>query len=264
MGTGSAKRKRRIALLVQYDGTLFNGFQHQDAGRTVQGELEKAVCILAKENVRISSAGRTDAGVHALGQVVHFNTSSDIPLQRLCIGMNGIMEKDISVINAYNVTTQFHSRFSAIEREYIYRIYTSPLRSPFMTYRAAWVSTSIDPEYLKKASAHLTGELDFASFCKKRSSEDINTFRNIRSFEVEKEGDYITLRIRGNAFLHNMIRIIAGTLMEMAKENRDPDSILEVLAAKNREAAGPTAPPYGLYFASVDYDPPLSTYESAY
>jgi tRNA pseudouridine38-40 synthase len=136
MERGSCQGKRRIALLVQYDGTGFIGWQVQDDGRSVQGDIEKAIEILTKEKCRTIAAGRTDTGVHAIGQVVHFNTSSALSLSRLCIGLNGIMGRDVSVVNAYNVPDSFHSRYSAVEREYIYRIYNSPQRSPFMLYRS--------------------------------------------------------------------------------------------------------------------------------
>jgi hypothetical protein len=130
----------RYALLVQYDGTNFNGLQIQNGGRTVQDELEKAIFILSKEKVRVIASARTDSGVHAIGQVVHFDCSKNFDLQKLCISLNGILPKDVAVKNAYRVCETFHSRFSAFQREYIYLIYNYPLRTPFYAIQAMWVS----------------------------------------------------------------------------------------------------------------------------
>jgi tRNA pseudouridine38-40 synthase len=257
-GTG-----RRIALLLQYDGTPFCGFQLQDEGDTIQGAIEGALKILLKHDCRITVAGRTDAGVHALGQVAHFNTSSQIGLQRLCIGLNGIMPPSISIKNAYDVPERFHARFSAVSREYRFVIYNSPLRSPFMAYRAMWVTDSLNLDYLREASSYLTGEHDFASFCKKISA-DAGTVRFLESIKIDQRDEYIFITFKGNAFLHNMIRIIVGTLVAMHKEGRPPDFMKEIINAKNRDAAGATAPPYGLYMKKICYDPALDTYGSAY
>lgn len=263
MDTGSKSPSKRIALLVQYDGTFFNGFQVQDGGRTVQGEIERAVEILTKEKIRITVAGRTDSGVHALAQVVHFNSCSSISLNRLCVGLNGIMPKDISVSNAFRVPCDFHSRFSAVEREYTYRILSSPLRSPFMIYRAMWVNQPLDVDYLNEAAGYLVGEMDFASFCKKKSADE-GTVRRVNSISIVREDEYLILRIRGTAFLHNMIRIIVGTLIGMYKEGRSPEYIKEILRNKDRDSSGATAPPYGLYLSRIWYNPPLEEYESAF
>ena len=147
----------RYALLLHYDGTLFNGWQVQDRGRTVQGEIEKGIEILTKERIRVSASGRTDSGVHALGQVIHFDLAGSIDLQRLCIGLNGILPADISVKNAYIVDDNFHSRFTALKREYIYCIYCSPLRSPFMANRALWVSAPLSCSYVRDVTQFLPG-----------------------------------------------------------------------------------------------------------
>lgn len=253
----------RYALLVHYDGTFFNGWQVQDRGRTVQGEIEKGIEVLTKERIRVSASGRTDSGVHALGQVIHFDLVNNIDLHRLCIGLNGILPPDISVKNAYIVDNDFHSRFTAIKREYVYRIYCSPLRSPFMAYRALWVSTPLSCSYVRDVTQYLPGEMDFASFCKKISLEN-GTVRKIESIDVTKRDEIISIKICANAFLHNMIRIIIGTIITMNKEGKDPSFIKEVIAARNREYSGYTAPPHGLYLNQVFYDPPLDNYVSAF
>lgn len=253
----------RYALLVQYDGTDFNGLQIQDGGRTIQHELEKAIKILTKEDVRVTASGRTDSGVHALGQVVHFDSNTDMPLRKICISLNGILPGDVSVKNCYIVPMDFHARFSAVSREYLYLIYNYPLRTPFMKYRAMWINHDFDHEYFSKAVAYIIGEHDFASFCKKISA-DAGTVRKIESINVSRENELIRITFRANAFLHNMIRIIVGTIVQMYRENREPRYIEEILAGKGREHGGFTAPPYGLYLNKVDYNPPLNFYESAF
>ena len=253
----------RYALLIQYDGTGFNGWQIQSGGRTVQDELEKTVKILSKNDVRITASGRTDAGVHAIGQVVHFDSDMSIPLDKLCISLNGILPQDISVKNGYIVPGDFHSRFSAVKREYIYLIYRYPLRTPFMRYRAMWISHKLETEYIRETASYLVGEKDFCSFCKKISSEN-GTVRRVESIDVAESDDVIRIKIRANAFLHNMIRIIVGTIVQMYRENRDPAFIKEILEMKDRSYSGFTAPAYGLYLNEITYNPPLCSYESAF
>lgn len=260
---GSSFPKRRIALLLSYDGTAFNGWQVQNGGRTVQRELETAVGILVKEHVRVIASGRTDSGVHALGQVVHFDLTGDISLQKLCIGLNGILPKDVAVSNAYETDENFHARFSAVEREYRYVIYNHPQRSPFMLYRSLWLNFYIDEGYMREALKCLEGERDFASFCKKKSRLE-NTVRNISRTSVIRSGNYIYVTVCGNAFLHNMIRIIVGTCIDIYKRGKKPAYIEEILKAKNRDKSGITAPPYGLYLKKVRFSPILETYPAAF
>ncbi|MCL1864917.1 MAG: tRNA pseudouridine(38-40) synthase TruA [Spirochaetes bacterium] len=253
----------RYALLVQYDGTLFNGWQFQDKDRSIQAEFENGIKIFAKEDVRVTASGRTDSGVHALGQVVHFDLDREISLQRLCIGLNGILPHELSVKNAYKVDLNFHSRFSAVQREYLYIIYRYPLRTPFMRYKAMWINYPIDTGYIREAASKLIGEHDFASFCKKVSAKN-GTIRKIDSIDVTEDYDVIKLKFRANAFLHNMIRIIVGTILQMHREGRDPEYITEILNGKDRSVSGFTAPAYGLYLNRVIYNPPLDSYESAF
>ncbi|MCU0821693.1 MAG: tRNA pseudouridine(38-40) synthase TruA [Spirochaetes bacterium] len=260
-------QKNRIALLIQYDGSQFNGWQVQKGGRTVQGAIETAVTILTKESPRVTASGRTDTGVHALGQVIHFDLEKQIEnkndLARLCISLNGILDPDVSVKNAYLVPADFHARFSTSLREYMYIIYNHPMRSPFIRHRAMWVREKLNEDYLQRTADLLRGEMDFASFCKK-SSADINTVRRLDEIEIKRRRDIISVRILGNAFLHNMVRIIIGTLVEMHNEKRDPEYILEILGKKDRNSGGITAPPYGLYLNRVIYEPPLDKMTSAY
>ena len=243
---------KRYALKIKYNGTNFCGWQIQDSLRTVQGELERAVKIFTKQNIRVIASGRTDTGVHALNQVVHCDIDGDFDLKRLCIALNGIMPDDVSVSNAYIVEKSFHSRFSAISREYHYKIYNSALRSPFMRYSAMWVNEPLNVKYISDNLKNIEGEHDFASFCKKKSANE-STIRKIIKTSVLEQDNEIIIKIRGNAFLHNMIRIIVGTIIDMHVNNKNYGDLMEILKKKDRDYAGPTAPPYGLYLADIEY-----------
>ncbi|HNX60318.1 MAG TPA: tRNA pseudouridine(38-40) synthase TruA [Spirochaetota bacterium] len=255
---------RRIALIVQYDGTDFNGWQIQPEGRCVQVELERACSSICNNEIHTVCAGRTDAGVHALGQVVHFNTSSAIKLHRLCIGLNGILPRDIAVRNAYDVHSEFNARFDAVEREYMYLFNINPLRSPFMIHRALWITRDLDMDYLEKASSYLIGTHDFSSFCKTSSSVDINTIRTVESITWDRRGSLLVFTIRGNAFLHNMIRSIVGTILDIHRKGFPPERMREILEYRDRRKAGDTAAAHGLYLTNVRYKPELSSYPSAF
>jgi tRNA pseudouridine38-40 synthase len=257
-GRDAAARTRRIALHIQYDGTAYNGWQIQNGGRTIQGELERAIGILTRHEARVTASGRTDTGVHAFCQVAHFDDESDLSLGRLCGGLNGILPRDISIKNVYAVPPDFHARFGALAREYLYLIYNHSQRNPFMRHRAMWCHEKLDPGYLRSAASFLVGEHDYKSFCKKISS-DGNTVRRIDEIDINCADDIVAIRIKGNGFLHNMIRSIVGTLCEMNRGKRAPDHMHSILMAMDRNAAGTTAPACGLYLNRVWYDPPLSS-----
>jgi tRNA pseudouridine38-40 synthase len=261
--TNREKNGGRIALIVQYDGTLYNGWQIQAKGNTVQDEIERALKILTRQEIRITAAGRTDSGVHALGQVIHFDINKPIELDRLCAGLNGILPSDISINNAFLVPQNFHSRFNAVERKYRYLIYNNSSRNPFILNRALWINKKIDSDYISLASQYLVGTHDFASFCKKASATE-GTIRKINSIKVEKSGNLIEIDISGNAFLHHMIRIIVGTITEMYFDGLPPEHMIKILEKKDRDAAGKTAPAYGLYLSEINYNPILGSYESAF
>lgn len=218
---------------------------------------------MLKKDLRVTGAGRTDSGVHALGQVAHFDTRSNLSLERICIGLNGIMDNDVSILNAYETDLEFHSRFSACEREYTYIIYNNPQRSPFMRYRAMWLNEHLDETYLSDVLHYIEGEHDFASFCKKKSRLE-NTVRTISKTKVSRRGDYIYVSITGNAFLHNMIRIIIGTCTDMHKNGKEPEFIKEILKVKDRDCSGVTAPSYGLYLQRIGFASELSLYPHAF
>ena len=254
---------KRYVLKIKYNGTNFCGWQIQDNLRTVQGELERALKIFTKQDVRAIASGRTDTGVHALNQVVHCDIAGDFNLRRLCIALNGIMPNDVSVSNAYITEKNFHSRFSAVSREYHYKIYNFPFRSPFMLYSAMWVNESLNVNYISDALKNIEGEHDFASFCKKKSANEGTVRRIIKTLALQQD-DEIIIKIRGNAFLHNMIRIIVGTIINMCVNNKKPDDLMEILKKKDRDCAGFTAPPYGLYLADVEYPESGIVIDAAY
>jgi tRNA pseudouridine38-40 synthase len=260
----TSTRTRRIALIIQYDGTSFNGWQYQPKGRFIQNELERACTVLCGHRVKTIAAGRTDAGVHATGQVVHFDTSSNVVLSRICYGLNGILPIDIAIKNAFEVPGSFNARFDAVEREYIYIINNDPLRSPFSRFRAMSLHHKFDIEYAKRASSFLLGEHDFSSFCKSVSARGKNTVRTINEITWEKRGTTVFFVIKGNGFLHNMVRTIVGTVVEMHKRGMEPEMMKTILEMGDRSASGDTAPPYGLYLTRVWYSPDLQDYPSAF
>ncbi len=253
----------RYALEIEYDGSEFNGWQSQVAGRTVQDEIERAIEILTGESVRIVASGRTDSGVHALGQVAHFDLGKEFELKRLVKGLNGITGRDITVKNAYAVPRDFSARFSAVAREYLYLIYNDTSPSPFFHKRALWVGTELDVDYLNGVASSLRGTRDFASFCKKTSCKD-GTVRTIEGVTFSRYDSLIYCIIRGNAFLHNMIRIIMGTLLEMHGERLPREHLENIIEARDRDYAGKTADPSGLYLKKIFYNPDISGYVSAF
>lgn len=173
------------------------------------------------------------------------------------------MQTDVSVLNAYETGGDFHARFSAVEREYQYIIYNHPLRSPFMRYRAMWFTRGLDDSYIADVLRRIEGEHDFASFCKKKSRLE-NTVRSVLQTGVTRQGDYIYINIRGNAFLHHMIRIIIGTCIEMFIAGARPDYINVILDKKDRNCSGKTAPPHGLYLKEIKFSPELAVFPCAF
>jgi tRNA pseudouridine38-40 synthase len=264
VSTDRSNARRRVALLIQYDGSAFVGWQIQPEGRSVQNELENACGIILKQKIKAVASGRTDTGVHALGQVVHLDMDSEIALAPLCRSLNGLLPVDISVLNAYEVPENFNARFSATERKYLYAIYNNPLRSAFIRHRAVWIARPLDIDYMREAFSYLVGEHDFASFCRTASAKDMNTVRTIHEIVCERKGDFIFVTIRGNAFLHNMVRTIVGTVLDFHKQGLSPILISDVLVKKDRRCSGETALPYGLYLLRVFYDPDLSQMPSAF
>ncbi|MEA3084617.1 MAG: tRNA pseudouridine38-40 synthase [Paraburkholderia sp.] len=243
---------KRIALGVQYDGSAFCGWQSQPHGKTVQDELERALREFAQVPVQTVVAGRTDTGVHGLGQVVHFDTELDRTDFSWVRGTNAFLPKTIAVQWAKPMPDAFHARFSAFERTYYYVLYVHPFRSPMQATRAGWVHTPLDVDAMRAAAAHLIGEHDFSAF---RSSQcqAKTPVKQLYQIDMRQQGDFVHFRFRANAFLHHMVRNLMGCLVDIGRGRHPAEWMAEVLASRDRDCAAPTFMPDGLYLAQVGY-----------
>ena len=242
----------RIALGIEYDGNRYHGWQRQPNLATVQQTVETALSRIANQPIEINASGRTDTGVHATAQVIHFDTEVKRSLKSWVYGTNSYLPKDISVHWARFVDQDFHARFSAQARRYVYVIYNNPIRPSLLHGYVSWNYNVLDHKKMSHAAELLVGEHDFSSFraidCQSKSP-----VREIHHFRVARQGDLVILDVAANAFLHHMIRNMAGVLMRVGAGKREIEWVQEVLAAKNRSAGCETAPPYGLYLAQVCY-----------
>ena len=227
--------------------------------RTVAGELEAAFSKLFHEAVKISGAGRTDTGVHASGQVVSFTTARSFPFERLAIAANANLADDLSIRDVAVVRDGFSARFSARERRYVYVLLHRKDRSALLAHRAYHVYGRLDLDRMREAAAPLVGERDFRSFCGVLP-ESGGTVREVRSLRIDAIGEYVRIEIAADGFLHRMVRTIVGTLVECGLGRRDPSSMQAILDARDRRAAGLTAPAHGLYLAGVRYDDGYDSY----
>lgn len=245
----------RIALGVEYNGHGFYGWQMQPDVVTVQGALEEALSKVANEPIHLYCAGRTDASVHATGQVVHFDTRAKRHIDAWIWGTNAYLPSSVVVRWSRHVDYRFHARFTAISRRYRYVIYNHPIRPAILCHRASWHYYPLDVARMQEAGQFLLGEQDFSSF---RSSQcnSKTPMRNVTDFIVFRQGDFVILEIEANAFLHHMVRNIAGSLMKVGSGLREPQWMQEVLNAKSRRVAAETAPPDGLYLIQVGYPEP--------
>jgi tRNA pseudouridine38-40 synthase len=249
-----ARLEHTVRCAVEYDGTAFFGFQVQAKGRTVAGVIESALGDLFEEPVKVTGAGRTDTGVHASGQVISFSTSRSFPFDRLAVALNAALPFDISVRDAAVVAGGFSARFSARERTYVYAILNARDRRALLSHRAYHVYRhTLDLDAMRAGAAQLIGEHDFRSFCGVLPENGV-TVRNVRMLTIEPRGDLVRIAIGADGFVHRMVRTIVGTLVECGLGRRDPASLPEIIAARDRRAAGLTAPPHGLYLAGVRYD----------
>ncbi|MBP1851320.1 tRNA pseudouridine(38-40) synthase TruA [Rhizobium halophytocola] len=245
----------RFRLTVEYDGTPYVGWQRQDNGASAQGALEKAVLSLTGETVSIRGAGRTDSGVHAVGQVAHVDLSRDWAPYKLRNALNAHLaqaREAVCVVDAFSVADDFDARFSAIRRHYLYRIISRPSRLVLERNRAWWVSKELDHEQMHAAAQQLVGHHDFTTF-RSVHCQAHSPVRTLDRLDVSRNGDLIEIRATAQSFLHNQIRSFAGTL-KMAGEGRmSVDDVKAALEARDRSACGPVAPPEGLYFMKVEY-----------
>lgn len=256
----------RFALGIQYDGSPWLGWQSQPHGQTVQDNVERALQSIAGHPVSVSCAGRTDAGVHALEQVVHFDTDANRPMSSWVRGTNAHLPSSIAVRWASEVTIvpnkpnpdqgglEFHARYSAKARTYHYVLYNHPVRSPVLSRRVGWVFRPLDVHAMQKAAAYLIGEHDFSAF-RAMACQAKSPVKEMYKIDMRRQGDLIIFTFHASAFLHHMVRNIMGSLIVVGVGNQSPEWIQEVLSKRDRSIAAPTFMPDGLYLAKVDYDP---------
>jgi tRNA pseudouridine38-40 synthase len=244
----------KIAIGIEYDGSRFHGWQSQPSGETVQDHLERALACIAGEQVRLAAAGRTDAGVHAVAQVAHFETAAKRPQSAWVRGVNTLLSQAVAVQWAVPVVDDFHARYSAVSRTYRYVLYNHPVRPALQHGRVGWFPLPLDPVAMREAAAHLAGEHDFSAF---RSSEcqAKTPVRTLWTWAIEQRGVHLIFEFTANGFLHHMVRNIIGCLVYVGKGKHPPNWLAEVLASRDRRQAAPTFSPGGLYLAAVEYAP---------
>ena len=243
---------RNLMLFIEYDGTEYFGWQRQPNARSVQQCIEEAIFKITKEKVDLCASGRTDAGVHALAQRANFLTNTRIPCNKMIAALNSVLPYDISILDCSEVSEDFHCRFHSIGKTYQYRILHTPVRRALESNRSYHVRSELDIKVMQQQAKKLIGEHNFKAFCSTGSSAK-TTVRTIYDIELIEDGDIITLTIRGNGFLYNMVRIIAGTLVQIGLGRIQTD-ILDIIKSGDRKKAGPTAPACGLFLKNVSYD----------
>ncbi|MDF1646068.1 MAG: tRNA pseudouridine(38-40) synthase TruA [Legionellaceae bacterium] len=242
----------RIALIIEYDGSQYHGWQSQPELRTVQGVLEQALTQVANQEIRVVYSGRTDTGVHATHQVVHFDVESKRNVRAWVHGTNALLPKDVCVKWGQEIAGDFHARYSAVSRRYRYVIYNAAIRQALLQGNVTWQSRRLDHNLMHESAQFLLGEYDFTSFRAMHCSAK-TPVRTIQAIRVFRRGDLVILDITANAFLHHMVRNIAGVLMAVGQGRQKVSWVEEVLHAKDRKLGAETAPPYGLYLVDVTY-----------
>ena len=243
---------KRVKLTVAYDGTAYCGWQVQPNGPTIQEELNKALSALLKEEIYVMGASRTDAGVHAKGNVAVFDTEARMPAEKISYALNTYLPEDIRIQESREVPADFHPRFQETRKTYEYSICNRRFPDPCKRLYSHFYYYDLNVDKMQKAADYLVGEHDFTSFCTMKP-EVTNCVRTIEELTVTRQGDMITLRITGNGFLYNMVRIITGTLIRVGGGMLEPEQIPEILAAKDRSAAAETAPARGLTLVEIRY-----------
>lgn len=242
----------KIALGIAYNGKHYFGWQRQEKVASVQAELEKAIAFVANEECAVFCAGRTDSGVHASGQVIHFETGAERPEKAWCFGVNANLPDDIAVTWAKRVDDDFHARFSATARRYRYLIYNHKLRSAILPDGITHYPAPLDHRLMHEAGQALLGEHDFSAF-RAAQCQSHTPWRNVHHLHVVRRAEYIVIDIQANAFVHHMVRNIVGSLLEIGCQNRPVSWMAELLAEKDRTLAAPTAKAAGLYLVNVRY-----------
>ena len=247
---------KRVKLIVAYDGTNYHGWQVQNNGVTIESMLNAALKDLTKEEIQVLGASRTDAGVHANEFCLTVDAEgATVPPEKLPLAVARFLPNDLSLFYAKECDADFHPRYDVKEKEYLYRIINTPIYDPFDFGRAWFVPLKITDDGLERmneAAKNIIGKRDFSAFMSEGSDTE-DTVRNVTSLTVERRGDLVEIKICADGFLYNMVRIIVGTLLEVAFGRFSPDYVAEVVASENRQKAGPTAPPDGLYLNRVIY-----------
>ena len=244
---------KRVKLVVAYDGSTYHGWQIQPGAPTIEGELNKALSELLQEEIQVIGASRTDSGVHALCNVAVFDTKSRIPAEKISYALNQRLPEDIRIQESVEVEANFHPRHCNSRKTYEYRILNRPFPLPTKRLYAHFTYVPMNIEMMQAAADYLVGEHDFKSFCSVNSTVE-TTVRTIYELTVEKQEEEIVIRVCGGGFLYNMVRIIAGTLMEAGRGAIRPEQVKDILEAKDRQAAGPTAPACGLTLVKYEFE----------
>ena len=243
---------KRVRLTVAYDGTNYHGWQVQNNGITIESELNRCLSDLLKEDIQVIGASRTDSGVHALGNIAVFDTASRMPAEKISYALNQRLPEDIRIQRSEEVAPDWHPRYVTSRKTYEYRIYRGEFPMPVKRLYALFSYRSFDVEKMQQAAGYLVGEHDFKSFCQVGAQVE-STVRTLYSVDVEEQGSDLVIRVCGNGFLYNMVRIIAGTLMDVGQGKKAPEEMQDILEAKNRSAAGPTAPAHGLMLMKYEF-----------
>ncbi len=245
--------KKRVRLTVAYDGTNYHGWQIQNNGITIESELNKALSNLCGEQIVVIGASRTDAGVHALGNIAVFDTTSHIPPEKIAYALNQRLPEDIRIQKSEQVADDWHPRHCSSRKTYEYRIYRGQFPMPVKRLYSLFAYHRLNVDAMREAAGYLVGEHDFKSFCQTGARVE-STVRTLYLAEVEEQGDDLVIRVCGNGFLYNMVRILAGTLLEVGQGKRSPADMVKILEARDRQTAGPTAPPQGLTLIKYEYE----------
>lgn len=243
---------KRVMLTVAYDGTAYHGWQIQPNGETIEGILNRCLSETLGEKIEVIGASRTDSGVHAMGNIAVFDTDSPIPADKISYALNRRLPEDIKIQKSEEVAADFHPRHCESRKTYEYRIYCAPFPMPVKRLYAHFTYIPMDVERMRQGAVYLVGKHDFKSFCSAEAQVE-TTVRQVDSVEVAQEGKEIVLRVAGRGFLYNMVRIIAGTLMEVGRGHIAPEEVKTILEAKDRQAAGPTAPACGLTLVKYEF-----------
>lgn len=244
---------RNIKLTIEYDGKEFNGWQKQPSKLNIQGTIEQAIKLVTGEDVDLNASGRTDAGVHAIGQVANFKTNSNIPIEKLALAINSQLKNSIVIKKAEEVEEKFHSRYNAKHKTYRYIINNSKCGTAIYRNLEYCFPIELDVEKMRQAAKYFEGEHDFKAF-KSSGTSRKNSVRTIYKSTVKKEGERIIIELTGNGFLYNMVRIISGTLLEVGTGKIKTEEIPNIIESKDRQKAGKTLPAHGLYLVEVTYD----------